>query len=408
MQQILSAIVAIVVGVGAMVLYFWGTNWLLDRLLPDRVDPDGIIRESRETAREAIRPWLFVFPAIALLGLYLVYPAIQTVYLSFGNANGEVRMYESVYPDAVDDMPLGLNAPLTEDRLVVVQDNLGEVYPALNTLTADDISSYETVGDIVDFAMAEAGEEAEQVFILFRNYQWAFNSTQFWESVRNNVLWLLVPFLSTVFGLLAAVLADRVRWGTIAKSFIFMPMAISFVGASVIWKFVYDIRPEGQPQIGLINAILATFGLEPQPWIALSPWNNFFLMIILIWIQTGFAMVLLSAALRGVPEETIEAGRIDGASEVRIFFNIIIPQIMSTILVVLTTITITVLKVFDIVAAMTNGQFGTQVLANLMYDQAFRASHDGRGSVVAVFIMIAVIPIMVWNIRQFQQEEQLR
>jgi len=199
-----------------------------------------------------------------------------------------------------------------------------------------------------------------------------------------------------------------VRWGSIAKSLIFLPMAISFVGASVIWKFVYDLRPEGANQIGLLNAIVTGLGGQPQAWIALEPWNNFFLMIILVWIQTGFAMVLLGAALRGVPEETLEAARIDGANEIQIFFSIMIPQIMTTILVVLTTITITVLKVFDIVLAMTNGQFGTQVLANMMYSQAFRAFDDGRGSAVAIVIMVAVVPVLIWNIRQFQQQEMNR
>ncbi|MCA9912738.1 MAG: sugar ABC transporter permease, partial [Anaerolineae bacterium] len=190
-------------------------------------------------------------------------------------------------------------------------------------------------------------------------------------------------------------------------------MAISFVGASVIWKFVYDanLPNPGQPipnQIGILNAIVVALGGQPQDWIALEPWNNFFLMIILIWIQTGFAMVLLSAALRGVPEETLEASRIDGANEVQVFFNIMVPQILTTILVVLTTITITALKVFDIVAAMTNGQFGTQILANQMYNEAFRAFNDGRGSMLATIIMVAVVPVLIWNLRRYQQEEANR
>jgi alpha-glucoside transport system permease protein len=158
----------------------------------------------------------------------------------------------------------------------------------------------------------------------------------------------------------------------------------------------------------LLNAIIVSLGGEAQAWMTIEPWNNLLLMIILIWIQTGFAMVLLSAALRGVPEETKEAARIDGANEVRIFFNVIVPQIMSTILVVFTTITIVVLKVFDIVQAMTNGQNGTQVLANLMFNQSFRNFDVGRGAIVSVVLLFAVVPILVWNLRQFREQEQTR
>ena len=190
---------------------------------------------------------------------------------------------------------------------------------------------------------------------------------------------------------------------------IFMPMAISFVGASVIWKFVYDYRGEGSEQIGILNAIVVAMGGEPHVWIAMPFWNNFFLMVILLWIQTGFAMVLLSAALRGIPEETIEAAVIDGANGVQIFFKIMIPQIYNTIAVVWTTITIIVLKIFDIVLAMTNGQWDTQVLANLMFDWMFRGGGDfGRGATIAIVIMVLVIPIMVWNIRNARKEMEGR
>ena len=188
-----------------------------------------------------------------------------------------------------------------------------------------------------------------------------------------------------------------------------MPMAISFIGAAVIWKFIYDYREEGTEQIGLLNAIVTFFGGEPQAWITLPFYNNFFLMIILIWIQTGFAMVILSAALRGIPEETIEAAVIDGANGFQIFFKIMIPQIWGTIAVVWTTITILVLKVFDIVLAMTNGQWNTQVLANLMFDWMFRGGGDfGRGATIAIVIMVLVIPIMVWNIRRANAEMEGR
>ena len=186
-------------------------------------------------------------------------------------------------------------------------------------------------------------------------------------------------------------------------------MAISFVGASVIWKFVYDYRDVGAEQIGILNAIVVALGGEPQIWITLPFWNNFFLMVILIWIQTGFAMVLLSAALRGIPEETIEAAVIDGANPWQIFMKIKVPQIWGTIAVVWTTITILVLKVFDIVLAMTNGQWQTQVLANLMFDWMFRGGGDfGRGASIAVVIMVMVVPIMIWNIRNARREMEGR
>ncbi len=247
-------------------------------------------------------------------------------------------------------------------------------------------------------------------FVGLENYIWMFGDRQFQESILNNFLWLLVvPAAATFLGLIIAVLTDRVWWGNIAKSLIFMPMAISFVGAAVIWKFVYDYRDVGSNQIGLLNAIVVYFGGDPQVWITLPFWNNIFLMVILIWIQTGFAMVILSAALRGIPEETIEAAVIDGANGFQIFFKIMVPQIWGTIAVVWTTITILVLKVFDIVLAMTNGQWNTQVLANLMFDWMFRGGGDfGRGAAIAIVIMALVVPIMVWNIRNAQKEMEGR
>ncbi|GHC16909.1 MULTISPECIES: carbohydrate ABC transporter permease [Gemmobacter] len=244
-----------------------------------------------------------------------------------------------------------------------------------------------------------------QTYVGFDNYSWLVSDSKFRESMRNNLLWLLVvPAASTFFGLIAAALTDRIRWGNFAKAMIFMPMAISFVGASVIWKFIYDYRGDGQTEIGMLNAIWVSLGGQPQTWLTLEPGNSFMLMIVLIWIQTGFAMVILSAALRGIPEETVEAAILDGASPLQIFARIKVPQIWGTIAVVWTTITITVLKVFDIVLAMTNGQWGTQVLANLMFDWMFRGNDTGRASVVALVIMLMVTPIMIWNIRNARKE----
>ena len=245
-------------------------------------------------------------------------------------------------------------------------------------------------------------------FVGLDNYVWLWFDEGFRQSMFNNMLWLIfVPAMSTFFGLVIAALTDRIWWGNIAKSLIFMPMAISFIGASIIWKFVYEYRGEGSAQIGILNAVVEALGGDPQAWITIPFWNNFFLMIILIWIQTGFAMVILSAALRGIPEETIEAATIDGANGVQIFFLIMVPQIWKTIAVVWTTITITVLKVFDIVFAMTNGQWDTQVLANYMYDWMFRGGGDfGRGATIAVIIMLLVVPIMIWNIRSATKDSK--
>jgi alpha-glucoside transport system permease protein len=335
-QQITGAVFAIAIALAGIFAYFWGTNWLLDRVLASGPGTPGTNATRNETLRSQIRPWLFLLPALLFLSVYLIYPVIETFRLSFYDKTG-------------------------------------------------------------------------QNFIGFANYVWAVNDGNFQQSILNNVLWLIiVPSFATAFGLVIAVLADRLWWGNIAKSLVFMPMAISFVGASVIWRFVYDYRGEGENQIGLFNAIVTAFGGDPQAWITIPFWNSILLMVILIWIQTGFAMVILSAALRGIPEETLEAARIDGASDVRIFFDIMIPQIWGTIVVVWTTITIVVLKVFDIIFAMTNGQWNTEVLANLMFKWMFVNFDNGKGSAIAVVIMLAVLPIMIWNIRRANAEQGTR
>ena len=254
---------------------------------------------------------------------------------------------------------------------------------------------YPVVGSFVRSLYNRTGEE----FIGFGNYTTMFGDEAFQTAVWNNALWMLiVPAAATFFGLLVAQLTDRLRWGNIAKSLIFMPMAISFVGASLIWKFVYA----NDPEIGMINAIRDAMGLGSLDPLQVPFWNNFFLMFILIWIQTGFAMVILSGALRGIPEETIEAAIIDGANPFQIFFKIKVPQIKGTIVVVWTTITILVLKVFDIVYTMTGGNFGTEILPSYMMSYMFR--DDGRATAVAFVIMLIVLPVMIWNIRQARAE----
>jgi alpha-glucoside transport system permease protein len=408
MNPAFQGLITIVIGVGGCLAYFYFSNQFLDRVLFPAKGPNAGRNINRANM---IRPWLFLFPAIFALGLYLAYPVFETL------------------------------------RLSMTSRNLGGAY------------------------------------VGFANYQQMMSEPKFWEAMRNNMMWLIVvPAASTAFGLVAAQLTDRIGWGSLAKSLIFMPMAISFVGASVIFRLIYDARPVGQPQIGVANAVWLQFeggigsflflqvlpavillgfagivayvgwiflspiwqggrnrnawlvpvriavaagaawlvfqslqslvGIfafdfpygQPQQWLTLPFWNNFFLMAVLIWIQTGFAMVILSAALRGIPEETVEAAIVDGANPFQIFFKIKVPQIMSTIVVVWTTITLVVLKIFDIVFAMTNGQWETQVLANYMYDKLFRAGDWGVGSASAIVIMLLVSPILIWNVYNARKE----
>ncbi|WP_099864016.1 carbohydrate ABC transporter permease [Pararhizobium haloflavum] len=324
MNPLVQGLITIVIGVGGCVGYFYLSNLVVDHL----IFPAKGKNAGRNINRaNKVRPWLFLFPAIFALGLYLVYPVVGSFWRSLFN---------------------------------------------------------------------RAGTD----FIGLGNYMALAASDEFRTAVLNNFLWVLfVPAGATAFGLLAAQLTDKMRWGNVAKSLIFMPMAISFVGASLIWKFVYANNAD----IGLINAVREALGASgPIDVLQIPFWNNFFLMVILIWIQTGFAMVILSAALRGIPEETVEAAVIDGANPFQIFFKIKVPQMMGTIVVVWTTITILVLKVFDIVYTMTGGNFGTQILPSYMMAYMFR--DDGRATAVAFVIMLIVLPVMIWNIRQARRE----
>ncbi len=328
MPVIVTGAITILIGVGGMLAYFWLSNILLDRVFfPAKGENIG--RNVRRAT--AIRPWLFVFPAIFALSLYLVVPVFYSAYLS-------VTSFAS--------------------------DNL-----------------------------AERGR--------FANYAAVFSDPEFRIALFNNFLWVLVvPAASTFIGLLAAQLTDRLSWGNIAKSLVFMPMAISFVGASLIWSFVYHPDPE----IGILNAIRVTFGAEGgRTFIDGDVIDSLWLMVVLIWIQTGFAMVILSAALRGVPEDTIEAAIVDGANPFQIFFKIKVPQIMPTILVVWTTITILVLKVYDIVAAMGSQYRNVEILPTQMM-QSFDSGNYGFATAISIVIMVLVLPVMIWNIRQSRAE----
>ncbi len=243
-------------------------------------------------------------------------------------------------------------------------------------------------------------------FVGLKNYIYVFTDRTMLTAFLNNIYWLIFGTgFCVIFGLLIALMADRVKFEKVAKSLIFLPMAISFVGAGVIWKFMYSYRPVDAAQIGLLNAVVTSFGTSPVNWLTLRPWNTFFLIAILVWLQTGFAMVILSAAIKQVPSTLLEAARIDGAKEFRIVFQIIIPYIKSTIVTVSTTILLLTLKVFDIVFAMTNGLFGTEVLASQQYKQMFKFLHYGRGAAIAIIILIAVTPVIWYNLKQFGQRE---
>lgn len=248
-----------------------------------------------------------------------------------------------------------------------------------------------------------------QHFAGLDNYIYAFTHRDMLIAFRNNILWLvLVTGISVSLGLILAVLIDRVRYEPLVKALIFLPMAISFVGASVIWRFMYAFRPEGDNQIGLLNAIVTSLGYEPVGWLVERSLNNFALIAIMIWLQTGFCMVLLSAAVKGIPKDIIEAARIDGANELQIFWRITIPMISSTLLVVATTVVILVLKVFDIVFVMTAGNQGTEVIASRMIKEMFNFRNFGHGSAIAVILLLAVIPVMISNVRRFRQQESIR
>ena len=318
--------VAIAVGVGGVFALYWGMNRAVD-LFPSRV-------------RESVRPYVFVGPCLVILAVYLVYPVINTLLISFKDAN-----------------------------------------------------SLEYVG--------------------LDNFKFVFTDPDMLTAIRNTAGWIiLVPLFAVGIGLIYATLADRLRRGeAVAKSLIFLPLAISFAGASITWQLIYSYRPQGfGSNIGLLNGIMIGLGQEPVKWLELQPWNNLFLMVIMVWMQTGFAMVILSAAIKAIPDEIIEAARIDGASEFQVFRRIIVPSILPTIVVVTTYMVINALKVFDIVfvqpaSAETNG---TSVIAERMIRWFFQLNHNGRAAAIAVVLFVAVIPVMAWNIRRFREEEMIR
>lgn len=304
-------------------------------------------------------PWLYLLPALVIIGFFVVYPTINTMYLSF--------------------------------------------------LDADSVES-----------AASTCRDGQACWGIFENYRFVLTSEldttdfastwrTFWiSSFGNNIKWIFGMVTGSVgIGLLMAVLSDRVSYESLAKSIIFLPMAISFVGAGVIWKFVYYFGTESN-QIGLLNAIVRSLGGEPVAFLSRIPLNTFMLIIVGIWIWAGFCMVILSAAIKSVPNELIEAARIDGATEWTVFWRITVPIILPTITVVVTTMVINTLKIFDIVFVMTGGNFSTDVIANRMYTEMYINQNTGRGTAVATVLILAIIPFMYLNIKRFREQEAIR
>jgi alpha-glucoside transport system permease protein len=285
-----------------------------------------VIWVKRKTS--ALTPLFYVGPAVLFLLVYQVYPALQTIYLSFLDRRSES-------------------------------------------------------------------------FVGLDNYKYVFTSQVMLRAFKNNLLWLVLFTAGTVgLGLLFAILVDRVKYERLAKSIIFMPMAISFVGAGVVWKFMYSYKPAGAEQIGLLNQIMVILGFEPKGWLLENPVNNLALIVVGLWIWTGYCMVILSAAYKGIPKELLEAGQVDGANDWQVFRHIIIPEMRPALTMVTTTMLVNVLKIFDIIYVMTNGNFGTEVIANRMFKEMFQYANTGRASAIAVVLFLMIIPIMFANIRQ--------
>jgi alpha-glucoside transport system permease protein len=274
---------------------------------------------------------------------------------------------------------------------------LGLIWPGISTL----IQSF--------YGRSPWYDPERSEFVGFDNFSKLFTTEEFQVVLRNTLIWvILVPLVAVSLGLLYAVLIDRTRGEAISKGLIFLPMAISLVGASIIWKFVYEYRAPARPQIGLANQLLVWLGLEPYQFLINIPWNTIFLVVVMIWIQTGFAMTIISAAIKAIPDDIIEAARLDGVSGLRMFRYVTIPSIRPALLVVWVTITMTTLKVFDIVRTMTGGNFQTSVVANEFYTQSFRQFDFGLGAALAVLLFVIVIPVVVYQVRQLRLSEEIR
>jgi alpha-glucoside transport system permease protein len=284
--------------------------------------------------------------------------------------------------------------------------------PALILMTAFIV--YPTIGTIRLSLLDSTGAQSaattciasEPCWGIFENYRYALTNPAMLIALRNNALWLLLMVPGTVAGgLFFAILADRVRYENIAKAIVFMPMAISFIGAGIIWNFVYAFQ-SGGPQVGLLNAIIVGLGGQPVTWLSNPAINNFSLMLVGVWLWVGFCMTILSAAIKGVSAEMLEAARVDGANEWQVFSRIMFPTILPTVVVVTTTMAIIILKIFDVVFVMTDGNFGTEVIANRMFNLI--VTNSGQSTAIAVILIVLTIPIMIFNIRRFRSEEAAR
>ena len=326
MIKVINALLAIVGGVAGALVLFWVLNFVAERL-PAKWE-------------ERLKPYFYILPALAAIGLFLIYPAIQTIVYSFANP-----------------------------------------------------TSTKWVG--------------------LKNYTDLLSQSDFQITLVNTLLWIIiVPTLVVALGLAVAVLADRLnpRGERVSKTIIFLPMAISGVAAAAIWRFVYEVRPKGETQIGLQNAIVTKLGFDPVAWLQQdsAKLNTLLLMVILVWGQTGFSMVLLSAAIKGVPEDTLEAARIDGASERQVFFRVVVPQIWGSVVTVFITVLIGVMKIFDVVYVMTGGNFNTNVVAVRFINELITNGDAGKAAAIVVMLMIAVIPVMIYQVRNFRAEEAAR
>jgi alpha-glucoside transport system permease protein len=289
---------------------------------------------------------------------------------------------------------------------------IGLLYPALSTTYRSFQVSQTVLGEngkpIIDKL---TGQKTSELAFSLSNYEKVFTEPGFQKVLINTVWWvILVPVIATGFGLIYAVLVDRTRGEKLAKALVFLPMAISMVGASIIWKFMYEYRDAARPQIGLLNQVLIWIGLEPYQFIITEPWNTFFLIAVMVWIQAGFAMTVLSAAIKSVPDDIVEAAQIDGATGFKLFRKVTVPTIRPAVVVVLTTIAMGSLKAFDIVRTMTGGNFGTSIVANEFYTQSFRQGEQGVGigAALAVILFIIIVPVIVYNVRQMRLSEEMR
>lgn len=370
--------------------------------------------ELREKAGSPARPALLIVGAI---GLVVSVWLICNIFLAF--AYYPDKFFNSQILIGILGLVIGIGGSVVIFRFInmVIEglpSRLSEglipyafLLPALTLLGV--MLVYPTVQTIVySFANADSTE-----WVGLANYQAIFGASDFWQALLNNLLWILiVPILTIAFGLAVAVLADKLspQGEKFSKSLIFLPMSISFVGASTIWGLVYLYRAPGEAQTGLLNALWVAAGGEPQAWLQIDAarLNSLLLMVILIWLQTGFAMVLISSAIKGVPEDTVEAGRMDGASEVRIFWQVIFPQVRPTLVAVFITVLILVLKVFDIIYVMTNGRDNTDVIANLFFRRLLLDQQAGQASAIVVVLLILIIPILIYQIRSYKQQEANR